>query len=222
MPDPSRRRFLATLGIAAITPSLARQMIESPTVAGTSRSTPASRGVRVRTITAGVAMERGLDREAVARALEMLARARKRFEAEGYEVQTTRITMPPVIAALDAKGRRAALAPIADIDAMVAAKATVCSLGPVLTVDRADADLAPWSAELVKATKSTFFSAVVASPANGVAAHAARVAAEVMRSRRREGKLPLCRSGEHSGGHAVLPRRLARGNELARDRPRIG
>jgi uncharacterized protein (UPF0210 family) len=182
MPDPSRRRFLATLGIAAITPSLARQMIESPTVAGTSRSTPASRGVRVRTITAGVAMERGLDREAVARALEMLARARKRFEAEGYEVQTTRITMPPVIAALDAKGRRAALAPIADIDAMVAAKATVCSLGPVLTVDRADADLAPWSAELVKATKSTFFSAVVASPANGVAAHAARVAAEVMRA----------------------------------------
>ena len=182
MPDPSRRRFLATLGIAAITPSLARQMIESPTVAGTSRSTPASRGVRVRTITAGVAMERGLDREAVARALEMLARARKRFEAEGYEVQTTRITMPPVIAALAAKGRRAALAPIADIDAMVAAKATVCSLGPVLTVDRADADLAPWSAELVKATKSTFFSAVVASPANGVAAHAARVAAEVMRA----------------------------------------
>jgi uncharacterized protein (UPF0210 family) len=157
-------------------------MITSSTTVQLSVTTPASRGVRVRTITAGVAMERSLDREAVSRALEMLSRAKKRFEAEGYEVQTTRIAMPPVIAALDAKGRRAALAPIADMDAMVAAKATVCSLGPVLTADRADADLAPWSAELVKATKSTFFSAVVASPAYGVAARAARVAAEVMRA----------------------------------------
>jgi uncharacterized protein (UPF0210 family) len=182
MPDSSRRRFLASLGIAALSPTLARDMIKSSTASQPFATTPASRGVRVRTITAGVAMERGLDRDAVARALEMLARAKKRFEAEGYEVQTTRIAMPPVIAALDAKGRRAALAPIADIDAMVAAKAAVCSLGPVLTADRADDDLAPWSAELVKATKSTFFSAVVASPANGVAAHAARVAAEVMRA----------------------------------------
>jgi uncharacterized protein len=182
MPDSSRRRFLASLGIAAISPTLARDMITSSTTVQLSVTTPASRGVRVRTITAGVAMERSLDREAVSRALEMLSRAKKRFEAEGYEVQTTRIAMPPVIAALDAKGRRAALAPIADMDAMVAAKATVCSLGPVLTADRADADLAPWSAELVKATKSTFFSAVVASPAYGVAARAARVAAEVMRA----------------------------------------
>ena len=127
-------------------------------------------------------MARGLDRGAVARALEMLARARKRFEAEGYEVQTTRIAMPPVIAARDAKARRAALASIADIDAMAASKGAVCSIGPVLTVDRADDDLAAWSADLVQATKSTFFSAVVASAAGGVHARAARVAAEVMRA----------------------------------------
>ena len=143
-------------------------------------TTPASRGVRVRTITAGVAMERGLDREAVARALEMLARAKKRFEAEGYEVQTTRITMPPVIAALDTKARRAALSAIAEIDAMVASKGAIVALGPVLTADRVDNDLAPWSAELVKATKSTSFSVMVASPSGGVHAHAARAAAEVM------------------------------------------
>lgn len=182
MPDSSRRRFLASLGIAALSPTLVRDMIDSSTAAQPSGTTPASRGVRVRTITAGVAMERGLDREAVSRALEMLARAKKRFESEGYEVQTTRITMPPVVAALDAKGRRAALAPIADIDAMVVAKGAVCALGPVLIADRADDDLAPWSAELVKATKNTSFSVMVASPTSGVHARAARVAAEVMRA----------------------------------------
>lgn len=182
MPDPSRREFLAALGAAALAPSLAQAMIESPAAAKSSGSTPASRGVRVRTITAGVAMERGLDREAVSRALEMLARAKKGFQAEGYEVQTTRITMPPVIAALDAKGRRAALAPIAEIDALVVAKGAVCAVGPVLIADRADDDLAPWSAEMVKATKNTSFSVMVASPTNGVHARASRVAAEVMRA----------------------------------------
>ncbi|HEY8794576.1 MAG TPA: DUF711 family protein [Gemmatimonadaceae bacterium] len=190
MPDSSRRRFLASLGIAAVSPALVRPLFSGdalvtdtttqPTPA--SSSTPASRGVRVRTITAGVAMARGLDRGAVSRALELLARARKRFEAEGYEVQTTRIAMPPVIAALDSKARRAALASIADIDGMVASKGAVCSIGPVLTVDRTDDDLAEWSADLVQATKSTFFSAVSASPEGGVHTRAARAAAEVMRA----------------------------------------
>ncbi len=56
-----------------------------------SSSTPASRGVRVRTITAGVAMARGLNRGAVAGAREMVARAPQRGGAEGYEVQYTPI-----------------------------------------------------------------------------------------------------------------------------------
>ena len=117
-------------------------------------------------------MTRALDRSAVERALERLARAKQRFEAEGYEVQTTRVTMPPLVAALGAKERSAAVASIADIDALVASKGAVCSLGPVLIADRADDDLADWSAELVKATKNTSFSVVVASPSGGV--HATR------------------------------------------------
>ncbi len=183
MSDPSRRHFLASLGVAALTRSLARQMIEpskAARAATAATAAPASRGVRVRTITAGVGMEHTLDRDAVARALEMLARAKRRFEGEGYEVQTTRITMPPIIAAVNATARRAALPHVAEIDAMVGAHGSICALGPVLTADRPDSALAPWAAEVVKATKSTSFSVMVASPAGGVHAHAARVAAEVM------------------------------------------
>lgn len=183
MANHSRGHFLASLGAVALTPKLARAMIDSSSATDTSLSSmPASRGVRVRTITAGVAMPHGLDRDAVRRALELLARAKKRFEAEGYEVQTTRITMPPVIATLDSRARSAALPQIAEIDAIVAASGGVCALGPVMIADRADTELASWSAEVVKATKSTSFSVMVASAAGGVHAHAARVAAEVMRA----------------------------------------
>jgi uncharacterized protein len=92
------------------------------------------------------------------------------------------VTLPPVIASLDAAGRRAALSAIAEIDTMVQSKGAVCGLGPVWTQDRLDADLAPWSVELVKATKSTFFSVVVASQSTQVHAHGAMVAAQVMRA----------------------------------------
>ncbi len=187
MHDPSRRDFIATLGIAALQPLLhtapftvGMRMTSDSSPAADNSSTPASRGVRVRTITAGVAMEGIGDHAAVDRALEVLARARARFEHEGYEVQTTRVTMTPVIAALDAAARRAALPAIAAIDALIADKGAVCSLGPVLTADRLDAELAPWSADLVKATRATSFSVVVASPAGHVHENGVRAAAEVM------------------------------------------
>ena len=186
---PDRRHFLASLGIAALHPML-RSSLLGDDVRMTSEeamvparvSTPASRGVRVRTITAGVAMDRIGDRAMVERALDVLARARSRFEAEGYEVQTTRVTMPPVIAALNAGSRSAALAAITDIDELVASKGAVCSLGPIWTTDRPEPDLAAWSAELVKATKATSFSVVIASPTGNVHAHGALVAAQVMRA----------------------------------------
>ena len=186
MSDPSRRRFLASLGLVAIGRALGRAPFEPDILLSgkpePSPSSPAARGVRVRAITAGIAIERLADRGVVERALGALGRARKAFEAEGYEVQTTRITMPPVVAALDAGARRGSIAEIAQIDTMVGAASAVCSLGPVLTADRADDELARWSADLVQATKITSFSVVVASPAGAIHAQGAAVAAAVMRA----------------------------------------
>jgi hypothetical protein len=139
--------------------------------------------VRVRAITAGVALDRLTDRGAVERALRALARARRRFEVEGYEVQTTRVTLPPRLAALDPAARRGALDAVRALDALVTSSGgTQLSVGPVLTADWPDAGLAAWAADLVRATRGTFFSVVVASPARGVHAHAAGVAAAVMRA----------------------------------------
>jgi uncharacterized protein (UPF0210 family) len=136
----------------------------------------------VRTITAGVALERLSDRAVVERALADLARAKRRFEGEGYEVQTTRITLPPRVASLDAAGRRAALADLRALDALCGASGAMLGLGPVLLTDHADDALAPWTAELVQSTTSTSCSSVIASPEGGVHLHGVRVAAAITRA----------------------------------------
>lgn len=174
MSRPSRRQFLASLGAAALAPALPRARLAS--------TSPSARGVIVRTITAGVALERLSDRAAVERALAILARAKRRFEAEGYEVQTTRITLPPRVAALDIARRRAALHELRALDALCAPSGTMLGLGPVLLADRADDTLAPWAAELVRSTTSTSFSSVIASPAGGVQLNGVRVAAAITRA----------------------------------------
>ena len=161
MSDQSRREFLGTLSAAAIVPSLLRSPLAATRPDGPQRAVP------VRTITAFVALERVTDRAAIEQTLARLARARRRFEDEGYAVQTTRLVLPPILAKLDARARRGALAELRAIDALCTSRRTLLGLGPVLVEDRPDAELAPWSADLVASTKSTSFSAVIASPSGG-------------------------------------------------------
>jgi uncharacterized protein (UPF0210 family) len=186
MTNSSRRDFLTSLGGMAVLSPLLRAPFSgirrSTAAPRSSRRFSAARGVLVRTITAGVALERLADVRAVERALAVLARGKKRFEGEGYEVQTTRITLPPRVAALDAAQRRAALNDLRAIDELCADAGVMCGLGPVLMADRPDDALAPWAAELVRTTKATSFSAVIASPSRGIHEHGVRVAAAVTRA----------------------------------------
>ena len=177
MSDQSRREFLGVLGGAVLASPLV-----GARVADASTSGSAPRGVIVRTLTAGVALERLSDPRPVSRALARLARAKRRFEREGYEVQTTRLTLPPIVAAMTTVQRRAAFDEVRAIDARCAAAGVMLGLGPVLTVDRADDELAAWVAELVLATKVTSFSAVIASPERGIHQHGVRVAAALTRA----------------------------------------
>jgi uncharacterized protein len=186
MTDQTRRDFLGTLGVAALVPPLVGSplsaMLGAIDVRANPPADPPTRAIPVRTITAFVALERLSDRAPIERAVARLARAKRRFEAEGYEVQTTRIVLPPLIAALDARRRGNALADIRGIDALCAEAKAICALGPVLMADRRDDDLAPWSADLVSSTKTISFSAMIASQLDGIHEHGIRTAAAVTRA----------------------------------------
>ena len=135
---------------------------------------------KIRTITAGVNLKSTSDLGTVESAIQFLRKARKKFEAEGYEIQTLRIATQPLPEYLSGKSRGEALADLKKIDQVVSAKNVLLSIGPVITDDRHDAEFPLWAAELVKETKNINFSVAVASPERGVHSQTALTAAEAI------------------------------------------
>jgi uncharacterized protein (UPF0210 family) len=175
-----RREFVAVLAGTAGA-GLAPAGVRAP--AGGRRPLPAStRPFRIRTLTAGISLRDAGDLRPVDDAIAFLQRAKKRFEGEGYEVQTTRIATQPFLDPAGVVARRRALEPLQVLDRWVTERGVLISLGPVIATDRLDPDFAPWAAELVRTTRSTSLSVSVASLAQGVHTRAARVAAEAMQA----------------------------------------
>src|SRR5438105_14389450 len=83
---------------------------------------PKSHRFRIRTITAGVNLKSTSDLATVESAIAFLQKARKKFEDEGYEIQTLRIATQPLPEYLNGKSRAAALADLKAIDGAVSAK----------------------------------------------------------------------------------------------------
>jgi uncharacterized protein len=173
-----RRQFVAALAGASLAP-LAHARVDPA-----ARPAPivAPRPFRVRTLTAGVSVRDAGDLRPVDDAIAFLQRAKKRFESEGYEVQTTRIATQPFLDPVGVVARRRAIEPLQVLDRWVTERSVLISLGPVILTDRLDPDCAPWAAEIVRTTRSTSFSVSIASTAQGVHGRAARVAAEAMQA----------------------------------------
>ena len=135
---------------------------------------------RIRTITAGVNLKNTSDRATVESAIGFLQKAKKKFEDEGYEIQTLRIATQPLPEYLNGKSRAAVLADLKAIDGVVSAKNVLFSIGPVITDDRYDPEFASWATQLVKETKNINFSVTVASPERGIHRQTALTAAEAI------------------------------------------
>jgi len=136
--------------------------------------------LRVRALTAGVALDDFDNSRSVEAALDAVTRTKQRFEQAGYEVQTLRIATPSLLGTASAVERQSALGAIRRLDSLAAERSAVLSIGSVLTDDRADASLAAWAAELVQTTRVTSFSVTVASAAGGQHRRSSVTAAEVI------------------------------------------
>src|SRR5438093_3368471 len=135
---------------------------------------------KIRTITAGVNLKNSSDLVTVKSAISFLQRAKKKFEDEGYEIQTLRIATQPLPEYLNGKTRGEALADLKKIDEVVSAKSLLLSIGPVITDDRHDPEFASWATLLVNQTKNINFSVTVASPERGIHSQTALTAAEAI------------------------------------------
>jgi uncharacterized protein len=136
--------------------------------------------MRIRTITAGVAVSGPDDIAPIHRAIERLLRIRKRVQGAGYEVQTIRVATTPLAAGLDAGGRRRALGALEKLDGAIASADGLLSIGPILSADAFDPEVGAWAAELAQRTQRTSFSVTVASGDGGVHRSGIRSAAAVI------------------------------------------
>jgi uncharacterized protein (UPF0210 family) len=118
---------------------------------------------RVRTITAGVAMQNLGEAGRVEAALNALLRSKKRFEERGYQVQTIRVVTPSLLANASIDQRKSALGDIRKLDSLAAEHGAVLSIGSILALDHVATDLASWASEVSRATRVTSFSVTVAA-----------------------------------------------------------
>ena len=173
----SRRTFTSALGAAGLAllgcSTKAKLSVPSPPPGG-------SRPFRIRAITAGATLRHVGDHHTLEAAIDFLTAAQTAFEEAGYEVQTVRVATQPLVAELGSADRHRALRELQRLDAVVKAQNVNFSIGPVITDDRLDPDLAPWAADLVRSTANTSFSVTVASAARGVHARSCVSAAQVM------------------------------------------
>ena len=155
--------------------------ITPATRAGSNHPTrPAAAHVfRIRTITAGVNLAGTSDVKTIESAIEFLQHARKKYESEGYEIQTVRIATQPLSEYLNSKSRVDAIADLKKIDDILSASNVILSIGPVITDDRHDPEFASWATQLIQQTKNISFSVTVASE-RGVHRQTALTAAETI------------------------------------------
>jgi len=171
--------LFASLGIGANAKLNNHQTVSSPDFSSSFVAAKSHR-FRIRTITAGVNLKNTSDLATVESAIGFLQRAKKKFEDEGYEIQTLRIATQPLPEYLNGKSRVAALADLRVIDALVSSKNVLFSIGPVITDDRYDPEFAVWATQLVRETKNINFSVTVASPERGIHRQTALTAAEAI------------------------------------------
>jgi uncharacterized protein (UPF0210 family) len=134
---------------------------------------------RVRTITAGVAMQSLGEAGRVEAALTALLRSKRRFEERGYQVQTVRVVTPSLLASASTDQRKSALADITRLDSLAAEQGAVLSIGSILALDHAASDLASWASDVSRATRVTSFSVTVATQGRA-STSSATAAAEIV------------------------------------------
>ncbi len=135
---------------------------------------------RIRTITAGVPLALDDWKKQLQQAVSFLRDARAEYQAQDYEVQTLRIATQPLPNYLSDWLSPAGLSFVAELDAFCEQNDIVMSVGPVISSDQYEPELATWAADLIRTTSRISFTVGIASANGGIHLGAIRSAAEVI------------------------------------------
>jgi uncharacterized protein len=139
-----------------------------------------TKSFRVRTLTAGTTLSSFADLHLVEAALDFLTAAKQRFEALGFEVQTVRVTLNPLLLGASSAARSDALGQLIALDRLAVARHALISIGPVFSAGDSDQNIGTWAAHLARETRALSFSGSVASQTHGVHREAVIMAARVI------------------------------------------
>lgn len=135
---------------------------------------------RIRTITAGVPLVLDGWEEQLQQTVTFLRDARAEYQQQDYEVQTLRIATQPLPDYLGDWLSPQGLQVIAELDVFCDQHEIVMSVGPVISSNQYEPELADWAAELIRTTRHISFTVGVASLDGGIHPGAIRSAAETI------------------------------------------
>ncbi len=137
---------------------------------------------RIRTITAGVTLVNISDTQSIVEAIKFLEGAKQVFVQKGYEVQTIRIATQNLHELISGKPDANTIEYLKAMDVLAAKHDVAFSIGEILANDQYDADLASWTARLVKETSNINFSIPIASVKNGIHKKSIKTAAQICKA----------------------------------------
>ena len=138
---------------------------------------------KVRAITAFVRIDRDRAAAQLLDAVSMLRAARSRFQKNGWEVETIRVTTQPFPEYVRGLNRAQALGLLADLDAIAAKERFLLGLGPAMSRDDDDPATMDLLGELLARARMANATALIAGD-DGVHWKAVRAAARMCASSR--------------------------------------
>jgi len=134
--------------------------------------------VRIRTITAGLTLGARPNLTKIAETGALLRQVRSQFTALGYEVQTLRIATEPYFEWQD----KSSSTLIDDLAGLAEELDITLGIGPIIGGDSYDSGLANWAVDLVQRTERLYFSAIIASPEQGIHHKSLQTSAEIIQA----------------------------------------
>ncbi|MEQ8303527.1 MAG: DUF711 family protein [Cyclobacteriaceae bacterium] len=134
----------------------------------------------IRTITAGVSLSSLSDSTSLKSTIQFLVEAKDEFVAQGYTVQTLRISTQPFYEYKGDKSYEESLPYLVALDKIVKRSGMIMAIGPIMREDYDAFEIPDWGVELINSTETISYSISIAEQGKGILGNGVHQAAITM------------------------------------------